>query len=233
MTADVKRAVLWAAMGLLAWGAVLLSPDPNSVSEPGVRMTLPDFLSPYLGMEQDVSEAEKLILPADTEFARKIYHSPRGDRIMASIVLSGAEKRSIHRPEVCLPGQGWTILSARVVPVKLQQGGELDVMALTLGRDVEVAPGRRQTIKSLYLYWFVGKDTTTPHHWRRVFLSSWDRVAKGLNHRWAYVIVTSLVTEGLSLNGKDEVQTLEMLKAFTADIAPAFMKDLGAAPGGG
>jgi hypothetical protein len=223
MSPDIRRMLLWLGSGVLALVLVWISPDPNAASEPGVRMQLSDFLGPYMGVDQEVSQAEKLILPADTEFARKIYHSPQGDKIMASIVLSGSEKRSIHRPEVCLPGQGWTINSAQVVPVTLQDGTALDVMALTLAREVETGPGRRQTIKSIYLYWFVGKQVTTPYHWRRVFLSSWDRVVRGVNHRWAYVIVTSLVTEGLVLEGKNETQTLETLRQFTAQIAPQFM----------
>jgi hypothetical protein len=57
-----------------------------------------------------------------------------------------------------------------------------------------------------------------------VFLTSYDRITKNLNHRWAYVIVMSIVTEGFAPLGKNEAQTVQMLKEFTAEIAPTFMR---------
>jgi hypothetical protein len=38
------------------------------------------------------------------------------------------------------------------------------------------------------------------------------------------VIVMSIVTEGFAPLGKDEAQTVQMLKEFTAEIAPTFMR---------
>jgi hypothetical protein len=38
----------------------------------------------------------------------------------------------------------------------------------------------------------VGKDKTTDDHFERIFLTSWDRIVHRVNHRWAYVIVSSL-----------------------------------------
>jgi hypothetical protein len=143
-------------------------------------------------------------------------------------VLAGGEKRSIHRPEVCLPGQGWTINSSEVVPVTLSTGTKLQVMKLVLEREVQASAKERIKIKSLFLYWFVGKGVTTPKHETRVFLTSWDRVVHNLNHRWAYVIVNSMVTEGLAPGGLNEEETLRMLKAFTAEMAPKFMVSEGA-----
>lgn len=223
VSVDWRRPVVLLVLAAVAIGLCWISPDPNTASQPGVRMVLPDFFMGMIGEPQEISMAEKVILPSDTEIVRRVYHSVKGDRIMASIVLAGGEKRSIHRPEVCLPGQGWTIRGAQVVPVQLADGRAIDVMKLMLEREVEIAPNQRKKIRSIYMYWFVGKGVVTPHHRVRHFLTSWDRVVKQLNHRWAYVIVTSLVTEGLQRNGKSEEQTLEMLKQFTAEIAPEFM----------
>jgi len=100
----------------------------------------------------------------------------------------------------------------------------LEVMDLSLFRDVEVGPGDRRKLPAHYFYWFVGDRVTTPHHWRRMFLTSFDRITKNLNHRWAYVIVMSVVTEGFLPMGKNETQTIEMLKQFTAEAAPSFMR---------
>ncbi len=124
---------------LLAAGTVaacLWGSPPAKKSEPGVVMELPGSLTGLWGSDQPVSESEKVILPADTEFAKKIYSDGLGNDIHCQIVLAGAEKRSIHRPEVCLPAQGWTIKSGEVVPVKLADGKTLEVMKLTVVRPV-------------------------------------------------------------------------------------------------
>lgn len=202
----------------------LLTPSPNTSPMAGVVMDLPERIGNFTGKVIAATPGELAILPTDTQIVRREYLDPAGDRIMASIVLSGGEKRSIHRPEVCLPAQGWSMRGGKVERVNLADGSDLDVMNLSLVRDVEVGPGDRRQLYAHYLYWFVGKDTTTPRHWTRVFLTSYDRITKNLNHRWAYVIVMSIVTEGFLPMGKNEAQTVQMLKEFTAEIAPTFMR---------
>ncbi len=199
------------------------SPNPNSSLQAGVRMQLPDSYNGMMATDLGMSAAEQKILPTDTGFARKLYRDPAGDQIACTLVLAGGEKRSIHRPEVCLPGQGWNIRSGEVVPVTLSNGRRLEVMKLTLEQDVQTGPGHYIKRKCLFLYWFVGKGVTTPSHTWRVFLTSWDRVMRNLNHRWAYVIASSLVMDNLMPNGKNEEQTLQMLEKFISDTAPTFM----------
>ncbi len=220
--------LIWQTAGaaLFAGLAVLslhLTEDANTDTQAGVIMELPGYIKGFVGEEQEISQAELIILPGDTEFARKVYRDARSD-ILCSIVLSGGERRSIHRPEACLPGQGWTVRGGEVVNIPLTDGRDLDVMKLSLVRQVAVGPGKTINVRSLYLYWFVGHDVMTPYHGRRVFLTSWDRVVRNINHRWAYVIVSATVTDNLRPNGLDEAQTLEMLKDFTAEIAPTFLK---------
>lgn len=217
------RGLVLLAVAGLGVGLCRMTPNPNTASQPGVVPVLPEFPKGMLGLSQGMSEGEKELLPSDTKFVRTTYHSPKGEQIMVTIVLAGGEKRSIHRPEVCLPGQGWFIRGGQTVPIPLKDGSTLEAMKLNLEREVDAGPGKRAKIRSVFLYWFVGKDTVTPYHWKRVFLTSWDRVFRQLNHRWAYVIVTSVVTEGLTRNGKNEEETLAMLKDFTAEIVPTFM----------
>jgi len=204
-------------------GLCSVSPNPNAAMQAGVSLDLPDSVLGMSGTTEGMTVAEQKILPTDTQFARKEYRSAEGDQIFCSVVLAGGEKRSIHRPEICLPGQGWTIKSGEVVPLTMADGRKLSVMKLNLEREEQVGPDRRIKINSVFMYWFVGKGVTTPYHWRRVFLTSWDRVVRGVNHRWAYVVVTATVTKGLVVGGKDEMQTQELLKSFISKMAPAIM----------
>lgn len=221
----------WKIITVLVFGGILLTicfktPDATNISDPGVIMELPHKISGYWGFPLDPTAAEKNGLPSDTEFARKMYESPEGDQIMCSIVLSGANKRSIHRPEACLPGQGWTIRSGEILPIDFPDGQKLEVMNLTLSKPFELPNGVKKNLYSYYFYWFVGHDRMTPEHKARIFYTSWDRVFKQENHRWAYCIIHSKVTQGWGLPERDAAQTLEMMKNFTRDIAPTFLKSL-------
>lgn len=218
------RGLVVVVIAWLTMGICYLTPVPPVSDASGVVMELPGLVNGMIGADTPVSQAERLILPPDTEFARKVYRSAVGDEILFSIVLSGAEKRSIHRPEACLPGQGWTIRSARVEEVPLEGGGVLPVMNLALERQVQLADGRIIPVRSFYFYWFVGNDVTTPHHWKRVLLTSWDRIVEGKTHRWAYVICTAMVTEGLKPYGRSEAETLKMLREFTGKLAPQVLR---------
>lgn len=205
--------------------ACLWGTPPAAKSEPGVVMDLPDSLIGLWGSNQPVSESEKVILPADTEFAKKIYSDGLGNDIHCQIVLAGAEKRSIHRPEVCLPAQGWTIKSGEVVPMKLADGKKLEVMKLTVVRPVTLNNGAQRELTSVFCYWFIGKHTTTPHHFVRVLKTNLDMLFHNTNHRWAYVIVNAPVLEGFVSGGKNLAQTNERVEAAIAELAPQIMPD--------
>lgn len=216
-----RSASLVALAALTVWLCTQSAP-PDMVPEAGVVMTLPTLIGQYWGTDEPVSPSELVMLPKDTEFAKKIYQDLSGNTLTAQIVLSGGEKRSIHRPEICLPAQGWTIQSGDVIPVTLPTGRVLEVMKLTLVRQIEIAPGKRKTLKSYFLYWFVGKDTTTPRHWVRLAKTNLDMVLKKLQHRWAYVIVSAPVLEGLKPGAQTDQQTLDMLTDFIRQAVPKF-----------
>jgi len=204
---------------LLCW----VSPGNKGDMQAGVVMKLPVFVEDYSGFEEDVSAAEKQILPADTEFAKRVYQTLDGYAINAQIVLSGGARQSIHRPEVCLPAQGWTISGSEVVPVMLNDGRELKCSMLTLTRDITLADGETITLRNLFLYWYVGHDVYTHSNMQRILMSSFDRLTRNVNHRWAYVIVSGTVTDNLRPDGLDYQETLTELKEFIAELAPAIL----------
>lgn len=221
--------VVLVALTLVAcfWGA-----PPAAVSEDGVYMKLPDLVGRFQGKEQEVSNSELSILPKDTEFAKKLYTDNFGENINCQIVLAGAEKRSIHRPEVCLPGQGWTLKNGEVTPVTLDDGRTLQVMKLLIGRPVTLENGQQKELTSLFLYWFVGKDMSTPRHLVRILKTNFDMLLHNTNHRWAYVIVSAPILKGFAPNGQNQDDTLKELKSFIAELAPEIMKPSVKLPGG-
>ena len=218
------RSVVVAALAAITAAVCLRGSDVNSPTRAGVVMDLPIFVGPYMGEEMEPSLSEKTILPADTEFERRVYKSLAGDTINCGIVLAGGQKRSIHRPEVCLDGQGWSIPVGEVVTIDLKSGEKLDVMMLTLKRPVELRNGGKKMVRQKFLYWFVGDGRTTPDHLERILLTSRDRVFRNVNHRWAYVTVSSMVTGSYDPRGKSDAETVEMLKEFIREVVPSIVR---------
>ena len=222
-TIPVGRILVVLTLAVLTVVASLWISPPTAKSETGVLMTLPGSLGGLWGTDQPISDSEKVILPPDTEFAKKLYSDGLGNDIHCQIVLAGVEKRSIHRPEICLPAQGWTVKSGEVMPVELAGGGTLDVMKLTVARPVMLKNGEQREMTMLFCYWFIGKDATTPHHLVRVLKTNIDLLLHNTNHRWAYVIVSSPVLQGFVPGGKDLAQTTAEVNSFIAELAPQIM----------
>jgi hypothetical protein len=220
----ILRALLILVLGVAVFAICRSSPETLAGTVAGVIMDLPERISGFTGEDQPVSEAELRMLPKDTEFAKKAYKDGEGNQVATQIVLAGGEKRSIHRPEICLPAQGWNLKVGEAVPITLNDGRTLDVMRLIISRPVEIRPGVTKELTSIFLYWFVGKNMTTPYHWMRLAHTNWDKVVHNINHRWAYVIVSAPVLEGFAPNGKNQEQTMKMLESFVGEIAPQIMQ---------
>lgn len=221
----VAYGVAFLLLGIGTYVACRLTPEPDAAPKAGVTMKLPETVAGLSGEDFEPTEAELAILPADTQFAKRLYKSENGaEQISCQIVLSGSDRRSIHRPEACLRGQGWVIENGGVVPIKLNDGSTLDVMKLTIDRSLRAPNGKTATLRSLYLYWFVSKETTTPYHFARIQRTYLDLLLHNQTHRWAYCIVSAPVLKGFVPGGKNEEQTLEMLKNFIAESAPQFQR---------
>ncbi len=223
---------------LLALAAVLAcrhSPPLAQEHDSGVLMRLPGGASRFLGEPGTVSEVEKTLLPEDTQIVKMNYRSASygpgtRDQAEVTLVLAGAERRSIHRPEVCLTGQGWTLLDSRTLPVEILPGRSLRVRDLLIEKTVHLANGQPRVLRAHYVYWFVGTDVTTPSHFERVWLTAWDSVTRNVNHRWAYASVQAMVTENWSpeesgQRTRSSEQTVEMVLDLIRDLVPRIQKD--------
>ena len=226
----ITRSLVVVALAAATVAACKLAPVAKIGAGAGVIMSFPRIAGDYVLWEfLEAGEKEKTKLPADTEMLRAEFRSTAHRKVppeplRCSIVLAGAEKRSIHRPQICLTAQGWTIRSNEVVPVKLEDGRVFHVMDLSLSRDQAVSEDEVLTMRAHYMYWFVGKDTTTPSSLKRILLTAWDNLIRNVNHRWAYVSVMSVVSENLREGGKSSADTREEMIKFIRTVAPSFMK---------
>lgn len=157
----------------------------------------------------DWSPAERQILPADTAIAKKVYNDGRGAPVYVTVVLSGREQKSIHRPQKCLPAQGYAIDRSSIMDVNLPVGGRLPVVVLELRAAGNA--GRRPPI--FYAYWFIGRKRETPYHLWRLTLMAWDNLYNGIRQQWAYVSVSVDA-------GPDNAASRRRLASFIAELRP-------------
>ncbi len=177
------------------------------------------------GKDAPVQQIERDELGPETEFCRKLYKDAAGNEIFVSLVLAGRDMNtSIHRPERCLPSQGWTVTSSRVAAVPLGDDRLLNVTRLHNVREIQTPGGRAFALHCLDYYWFVGCNETTPSHAVRMWIDMRDRLLKGYNQRWAYITVTAAITEGLQRGGLTEKQTDALIGAFIEQLAPKVQK---------
>jgi len=229
----VASAVVVLALAELFFLAHLASLPPRG--QVGVRLAadgqnpveLPVFLgTEWIGRRTEVSAAEHAVLPPDTGFSRKDYVSIANpqQRVFLSIVLSGRDRSSIHRPELCVVGQGWTIRT--VTEHQFSAAGRspatFAATVLHVQRAVQTPRGPMQ-VSQLIVYWFVGGDTVEPTYWKRLARDAWNRVVHARADRWAYVLMQSDARDG-------DAAALDRMQVVLDQTLPVFAR--GEAAGG-
>lgn len=204
---------------LAGLGSVFLIPKDVQLQPAAINSSLPEFVGAWQGVDQSANQLERDVLGPDTQFVRKLY--TRGtDQIFVSIVLSGPDMNtSIHRPERCLPAQGWTVADSKPAPVPLREGA-IKATRLQTVRTASQENGQPLNLTSLNYYWFVGHSDITPSHYERTWIDIRDRVLKGSNQQWAYVTVVAMITKNLRVFGRDEEQTDDLIREFIRDLVP-------------
>jgi exosortase/archaeosortase family protein len=150
------------------------TPDVVVAEAPRVSLgELPGFESEELG----ASEAELTVLPADTTIIKRRYVAPSGDWMVVSLVVGGKSKSSIHRPELCLPAQGFAMRNPRTHEV-----GGRDWRMIELSAKDSPSCG--------FAYTFFNQEGySTASHVARIFRDVLDRSVLNRIDRWVMVSV--------------------------------------------
>lgn len=175
----------------------------------------PQEINGWTGTDIPVSDVEKNFLPDDTLFVKRIYRKAGAGEVFLVVVFSGKDRRSIHRPEVCYPSQGWSIQDKTSELIDIEH--PMNPLKTTR-LDVNYVKNNT-TSSDVVLYWFMGNNRITSSHFKRVLLMGYDRCVWGRNYRWAFLRVSSTV----SLRGNDA--TLGVLKQFIVDLFPHIVND--------
>lgn len=181
-------------------------------------VALPARVLDYASESYPIAETELSFLPEDTTFARRYYKNPEGSELMLSVVLMGQNRRSIHRPQICLTGQGWTIDRSDLLEVSMKkpQAYSLPVMRLIASRTFRDPSGRTQLMKAVYVYWFVADGQLSARHGQRQWWMARDLLTQGVLQRWAYVSCLAVGRPG------SEEALYRQIEEFVAAAVPEF-----------
>ena len=148
--------------------------EPVLCAAPPVRLGEVDgFVSEPL----PASDGELHTLPSDTVIDKRVYKAPDGGWYVATLVIGGQSKSSIHRPELCLPSQGFQMSDPCSREI---DGVEWRVLSLT----------RRDAPRLAFAYTFFNQaGFRTASHVARIFRDVWDRSVNGRIDRWAMLTV--------------------------------------------
>ena len=152
------------------------------VTETETPFDKPEACASCGGAMASVSLGELTVLPPDTGFRKCHYYDALGDVYRVTVVINGKSRQSIHRPEVCLPSQGFSLENGRVVEFRLANGSTLPMRCVDLRR--------RETVSSLRMgqgYFFVSRHDLVASHVARMFISVRDRAFRNRITRWAMV----------------------------------------------
>lgn len=194
LTADAPKSanrvqLVWVSVFAAAVMAVMAfiasTPKPIVCEAPTVALSeLPGFDSET----EAISEAELTILPKDTRIEKRRYIDRAGNWFLVSAVIGGVSKSSIHRPELCLPSQGFLMTAPQTL-----------VIDGVKWRNITLDGGVNAPSFGFAYTFFNQAGFRTSSHTERIFKDVWDRSILNRIDRWVMITVNSSVSDSEQL----------------------------------
>lgn len=189
-----------------------------------LRVLLPERVLQY---ESEQIQQEAIVtntLPADTSYGQRRYIDRKNpnDWVILNVVLMGADRTSMHKPQYCLEGAGWQVDNAHsletTISMERPQPYQLPIIRLLTTRSIQNASGQTIPVRGVYVYWFVADDALSGDKSGadRMWWSAKHLLRTGVLQRWAYISCFAVC-----LPGQEDV-TFERLKNFIAASVPEF-----------
>lgn len=190
-------------------------PIPDSVV---MKIDLPERVPGFTSTNIPEPEVVLGYLPKDTSYTQRIYTAPDGLEISGVIILMGADRTSIHKPEYCLPGQGWTINEKTVTNISIAGfgGRQMPVAKWIAGNSFKTADGKKQEVNGVFVFWFVADNQQTTDNYQRMWWLGRDLLKTGVLQRWAYIAYFAVCRPG------NEEATFGRMKELIAASVPEF-----------
>ncbi len=163
--------------------------DPDGVALTTNSIELPERVLDYSSVLLPVTREEYDWLPRDTTYGRRMYTAPDRFQVQMSGVLMGTDRTSIHKPEYCLPGQGFRILKSTPLEVVIDRPHRyrLPVVRMDAIREGKKPDGTPVAQGAVYVFWFLSDTRLSNNHLQRMWWLATDLARTGELQRWAYM----------------------------------------------
>jgi len=232
-----KWLLLMVAFALMAGtaGTLVRLKTFQKIGRPGIKATpIPGSLMMKIDLPErvldcvstNVPEPEGVLsyLPPDTSYAERHYQAPDGFDMSGTLVLMGADRTSIHKPDYCLPGQGWNIITKKTASLAIAGATpyELPVSEWVVSNSLQTPDGRKETVSGVYIFWFVADGEETPSHLEMVIKRlPLHLLRTGVLQRWAYVSYFSICEPGQEDTAFARMEKLIAASVPEFQLAPA------------
>ena len=232
-----SQATIPAIIALVLIGAVMIlllqAKSTHQLGGPGVKtrplpgsanleILLPEEVPGYTSRAEPEADIVIQRLPKDTSYGQRVYRSSTDTNFIvnANVVLMGTDRSSIHKPQICLTGQGWDCdqqaTREEVIPMERPFRYDLPVNKYVATKQFTI-DGQTRTARGLYIYWYVDATHYTAKQWQ--WMSVWvpqDLVLHGRLERWAYISYFAACAPG------QEEATFNRMKQLIALTVPEF-----------
>ena len=137
-----------------------------------------------------ISIGELKLLPANTPIIRKEYKRDFMPPIIATVVFSGMERRSIHKPQRCLVGQGNRITNEYSMEFDVGGGEKVSIRILEIQQIFGSPDGKKTVANGIYAYWLFNPERETDSHFERFYQMSVDNALRNYRPRWGYASIS-------------------------------------------
>lgn len=144
----------------------------------------------------DLLETKNLIM--------RDYQDPQGRKINLYVIYSRDNRKVSHPPEICLQGDGATVVEKTPLKISSSINANKLVMEMKAGREIAV-------------YWYKAGSHYTANYVDQQFRMSWDRLL-GKKTSLAMIRVIAVVE-----NNNDQ-EALSRIREFSALIEPLLSK---------
>ena len=137
-----------------------------------------------------ISIGEMRLLPDNTPIFRKEYSLDGKNPLVATVVFSGIERRSIHRPQICLVSQGNRITNERPMEFDIGRGQKITLRILEISQEYGNPNGGKIVSNGIYAYWLFNPEYETDSHTDRFLRMSVDNAMRNYRPRWGYAAIS-------------------------------------------
>ena len=210
------------ALALIAGTGLLLAAVPQKLGRPGVKASpvegsarwqiyLPEHVLGFDSTNREMDAGALEMLPKDTSMAERIYFKPGALPMVASVVMMGTDRTSIHKAEYCLVGQGWHIdqMTRETVPMTRPKSYDLPIIKFVADITGTVE-GETVHKKCIYVYWYVadGLLSNDQSGMERMWSMAKGLIFTGVLQRWAYVRFYAVCDPGQEDAAFDEIKQM-------------------------